>query len=115
MQLREIANHSNAHDDRRPDAPGLRRWNPLCARDVPLRQGVPTDASLFAIVPHYRLPEAHVCCAATWPYREAGVPWKATFPEMGEGRPSECSRSWLAATRGTARMAGAAVDSKRAA
>ena len=70
MQLREIAHHSNAPDDGDFTNSRVFRVHPMLAAAVfPYGQAFHLTHHLFAMVPHYRLPEAHRILMRYEPYR----------------------------------------------
>jgi fatty acid desaturase len=71
MQLREIAHHGNAPDDGDLTNSRVFRVHPLLAWVVfPYGQAFHLTHHLFAMVPHYRVGEAHAILSRYPPYRE---------------------------------------------
>jgi fatty acid desaturase len=71
MQLREIAHHGNAPDDGDLTNSRVFRVHPLLASVVfPYGQAFHLTHHLFAMVPHYRVAEAHAVLTRHPPYRE---------------------------------------------
>lgn len=80
MQLREIAHHSNAPDDGDLTNSRVFRVNPLLDFCVfPYGQAFHLTHHLFAMVPHYRLAEAHAILSRHRPYREQVVVCRGYF------------------------------------
>jgi fatty acid desaturase len=74
MQLREIAHHSNAPDDGDFSNSRIFRVNPLVAWAIfPYGQDFHLTHHLFAMLPHYRIAEAHALLLRYPPYREGVV------------------------------------------
>ena len=80
MQLREIAHHSNAPDDGDLTNSRVFRVNPLLSAVVfPHGQAFHLTHHLFAMVPHYRVAEAHAILSRHRPYRESVVVCRGYF------------------------------------
>jgi fatty acid desaturase len=80
MQLREIAHHSNAPDDGDLTNSRVFRVNPLLGACVfPYGQAFHLTHHLFAMVPHYRVAEAHEVLTRYRPYREQVVVCRGYF------------------------------------
>jgi fatty acid desaturase len=80
MQLREIAHHSNAPDDGDLTNSRVFRVHPLLGVCVfPYGQAFHLTHHLFAMVPHYRLAEAHAILSRHRPYREHVVVCRGYF------------------------------------
>jgi len=90
MQLREIAHHSNAPDDGDLTNSRVFRVNPLWSACVfPYGQAFHLTHHLFAMVPHYRVAEAHRRLLRHRPYRENVVVCNGFFfRRLGTGGPS---------------------------
>jgi fatty acid desaturase len=74
MQLREIAHHMNAPDDGDLTNSRVFEVNPLLAAAVfPYGQAFHLTHHLFAMIPHYRVAEAHAILSRHRPYREQVV------------------------------------------
>ena len=74
MQLREIAHHSNAPDDGDLTNSRVFRVHPLWGACVfPYGQAFHLTHHLFAMIPHYRVAEAHALLSRHKPYREQVV------------------------------------------
>lgn len=74
MQLREIAHHSNAPDDGDLTNSRVFRVHPLLNACVfPYGQKFHLTHHLFAMIPHYRLAEAHEILCRHRPYRDQVV------------------------------------------
>ena len=74
MQLREIAHHSNAPDDGDLTNSRVFRVHPLWSACVfPYGQAFHLTHHLFAMIPHYRVAEAHALLSRHKPYREQVV------------------------------------------
>lgn len=71
MQLREIAHHSNAPDDGDLTNSRVFRVHPLWNACVfPYGQAFHLTHHLFAMIPHYRVAEAHALLSRHKPYRD---------------------------------------------
>jgi len=71
MQLREIAHHSNTPDDGDLTNSRVFQVNPLWSACVfPYGQAFHLTHHLFAVIPHYRIAEAHRQLLRHQPYRE---------------------------------------------
>jgi fatty acid desaturase len=80
MQLREIAHHSNAPDDGDLTNARVFEVNSLLNCCVfPYGQAFHLTHHLCAMVPHYRLAEAHALLARYRPYREQVVVCRGYF------------------------------------
>ena len=80
MQLREIAHHSNAPDDGDLTNSRVFRVNPILSACVfPYGQDFHVTHHLFAMLPHYRMAEAHVILMRYPPYREQVVVCRGYF------------------------------------
>ncbi len=80
MQLREIAHHSNAPDDGDLTNSRVFRVNPLLNACVfPYGQDFHVTHHLFAMLPHYRMAEAHEILRRYPPYREQVVVCRGYF------------------------------------
>lgn len=80
MQLREIAHHCNAPDDGDLTNSRVFRVNPILAAAVfPYGQAFHLTHHLFAMVPHYRVAEAHRLLLRYRPYRESVVVCRGYF------------------------------------
>jgi fatty acid desaturase len=90
MQLREIAHHSNAPDDGDLTNSRVFRVHPLLGVCVfPYGQAFHLTHHLFAMVPHYRLAEAHAILSRHRPYREQVVVCRGYFfRRLGTDGPS---------------------------
>ncbi|WP_435017723.1 fatty acid desaturase family protein [Tundrisphaera sp. TA3] len=90
MQLREIAHHSNAPDDGDLTNSRVFRVHPLLnAAIFPYGQAFHLTHHLFAMVPHYRIAEAHEVLSRHRPYREQVVVCRGFFfRERGTPGPS---------------------------
>jgi fatty acid desaturase len=90
MQLREIAHHSNAPDDGDLTNSRVFLVNPLLAACVfPYGQAYHLTHHLFAMLPHYRMAEAHAILMRHPPYRESAVVCRGFFfPRLGAEGPT---------------------------
>jgi fatty acid desaturase len=90
MQLREIAHHSNAPDDGDLTNSRVFRVNPALNYCVfPFGQAFHLTHHLVAMVPHYRLAEAHAILSRHRPYREQVVVCRGYFfRRLGTDGPS---------------------------
>ena len=90
MQLREIAHHSNAPDDGDLTNSRVFRVHPLLSAVVfPYGQAFHLTHHLFAMVPHYRISEAHAILSRHRPYRENVVVCQGYFfRKIGTDGPS---------------------------
>ncbi len=80
MQLREIAHHSNAPDDGDLTNSRVFLVNPLLSACVfPYGQDFHVTHHLFAMLPHYRMAEAHAILNRYPPYREQVVVCRGFF------------------------------------
>ncbi len=90
MQLREIAHHSNAPDDGDLTNSRIFRVNPLLSASVfPYGQAFHVTHHLFAMLPHYRMAEAHAILMRYAPYRDQVVVCRGFFlPRLGSHGPT---------------------------
>lgn len=80
MQLREIAHHMNAPDDGDLTNSRVFEVNPFLAAAVfPYGQAFHLTHHLFAMIPHYRVAEAHAILSRHRPYREQVVVCRGYF------------------------------------
>lgn len=80
MQLREIAHHSNAPDDGDFTNSRIFKVNPILEACIfPYGQNFHLTHHLFAMLPHYRMPEAHAILMRHPPYREQVVVCRGFF------------------------------------
>lgn len=80
MQLREIAHHSNAPDDGDLTNSRVFRVNPLWNACVfPCGQDFHVTHQLFAMLPHYRMAQAHAILMRNPGYRESVVICRGFF------------------------------------
>ncbi|MGD9634813.1 MAG: fatty acid desaturase [Pirellulales bacterium] len=90
MQLREIAHHSNAPDDDDLTNSRIFDVNPLVSGSVfPYGQAFHVTHHMFAMLPHYRIAEAHEVLMRYRPYRENVVICRGYFfPRWGTHGPT---------------------------
>jgi fatty acid desaturase len=115
MQLREIAHHSNAPDDGEFTNSRIFRVNPIVRACVfPYGQDFHLTHHLFAMLPHYRMAEAHTILMNHRPYREQVVICQGFFFRTpGTDGPSildVLSRPVLSGSANTSSISGRSVS-----
>lgn len=90
MQLREIAHHSNAPDDEDLTNSRIFDVNPLVRGSVfPYGQAFHVTHHMFAMLPHYKIAQAHAVLMRYRPYRENVVICRGYFfPRFGTSGPT---------------------------